>query len=170
MGYEEDPTASRAYIFEVPDKERPLRVMIDTVPYTPELADEVAKAMGPHGINILFFTSARRLVDGEKWALRFPIMQCVIHALDTQDDAKARFIPLKLKGKGPWENFGGGITVVSTPGMTPGHISIFLRHFRYANDGHCSSFFALWLYLYGIVTGRVPPVCSGQWQSSLVLW
>lgn len=130
LGYEDDVTASRAYLLELPGVEKPLRVMVDTVAYTPELADEVAKAMGPSGIDLIFFTSRRKVSSGEKWAQHFPMAQSVIHGLEAVEEAGTAFIPVKLKGQGPWENFAQGLMVVFTPGMTPGHISVFVRHVR----------------------------------------
>jgi len=129
IGYENDPTGSRSYLFQLPGKDKPLTIMVNAVPYQAGLADDVEKVVGVGGIDMLFFTNAWRVVDGEKWCLRFPTAVSAIHSLEAQDGIKTKFIPLKLKGKGPWTNF-PGVDIIFTPGLTPGHLSLLIRHPR----------------------------------------
>lgn len=98
------------------------RVLIDPPPFSEELADKL-QLVG--GADFIIFTSKLRVHDHEKWKNRYPGVERVIHSLDV-DRPSSLLIERKLQGEGPW-TLDSEITILFTPGKTPGHLC-FLYH------------------------------------------
>lgn len=100
-----------------------LNVMVDTPYYSTRLA-EMVEALG--GARLLLHTHRRPAnADTEKWCKRLLGSVRMIHADDVDDFT--RFAEMKLRGSNASWALNDDIMIVTTPGLTPGHVCLQYR-------------------------------------------
>lgn len=98
-------------------------IMIDTPRYNSRLADLI-EAEG--GLRYIILTHRDDVFDHDRWKLRFPTAQRIMHRLDCSKYSKTNECEVLLEGEGQWEP-DSGVLLIHTPGHTPGSICVHVR-------------------------------------------